>query len=162
VQLYVGDAEASVARPRRELKAFTKVALAAGASSSARFSLTARDLSYWSVQRGGWALEGGDFEIAVGASSRDLSLTAVVDVPAPPVGAPLDGDSTLEEWLADPEGRAALEKAVGTDAEGRPAGIIGNDHLRTVIGNFPLRTLLAFPGLGIDRGTFEAVTGQAP
>ena len=162
VQLYVSDPEASLARPKRELKAFAKVALAAGASSVVRLSLTARDLSYWSVQQGAWALEGGDFDIAVGASSRDLPLVTTVSVPAPSVAAALSGDSTLEEWLADPSGRAALEKAVGTDADGRPVGILGNEELLIVIGNFPLRTLLAFPGLGIDRETFEAVTGEAP
>jgi beta-glucosidase len=162
VQLYVGDPEASVARPKHELKAFAKVALAAGTSSVVRLSLTARDLSYWSVEHGSWVLEGGDFTIAVGASSRDLRLVTTVDVPAPSVAAALSGASTLEEWLADPNGRAALEKAVGTDADGRPAGILGNAELMIVIGNFPLRTLLAFPGLGIDRETFEAVTGQAP
>ena len=162
VQLYVSDPEASLARPKRELKAFAKVALAAGASSVVRLSLTARDLSYWSVQQGAWALEGGDFDIAVGASSRDLPLVTTVSVPAPSVAAALSGDSTLEEWLADASGRAALEKAVGTDAYGRPVGILGNEELLIVIGNFPLRTLLAFPGLGIDRETFEAVTGEAP
>jgi beta-glucosidase len=162
VQLYVSDPEASVARPKRELKAFAKVALAAGASSVVRLSLTARDLSYWSVQQGAWALEGGDFDIAVGASSRDLPLVTTVSVPAPSVAAALSGESTLEDWLADPSGRAALEKAVGTDADGRPAGILGNEELKIVIGNFPLRTLLAFPGLGFDRAAFEAVTGQAP
>jgi beta-glucosidase len=162
VQLYVSDPEASVARPKRELKAFAKVALAAGASSVVRLSLTARDLSYWSVKQGDWALEGGDFDIAVGASSRDLRLVTTVTVPAPSVAAALSGESTLEEWLAHPSGRAALEKAVGTDADGRPAGILGNEELKIVIGNFPLRTLLAFPGLGIDRAAFEAVTGQAP
>jgi beta-glucosidase len=162
VQLYVSDPEASVARPKRELKAFAKVALAAGTASVVRFSLTARDLSYWSVKLGAWTLEGGEFTVAVGASSRDLRLVATISVPAPSVAAPLDGESTLEEWLADPNGRAALEKAVGTDGDGRPAGILGNAELKTVIGNFPLRTLLAFPGLGIDRETFEAVTGHAP
>jgi beta-glucosidase len=162
VQLYVSDREASVALPKRELKAFAKVALAAGNSSEVRFSLTARDLSYWSVQQGAWALEGGDFDIAVGASSRDLPLVTTVSVPAPSVAAALSGESTLEEWLADPNGRAALEKAVGTDDDGHPAGILGNAELLIVIGNFPLRTLLAFPGLGIDRETFEAVTGEAP
>jgi len=162
VQLYVSDPEASVARPKRELKAFAKVALAAGTSSVVRLSLTARDLSYWSVEHGSWVLEGGDFTIAVGASSRDLRLVTTVDVPAPSVAAALSGASTLGEWLADRNGRAALEKAVGTDADGRPAGILGNAELMIVIGNFPLRTLLAFPGLGIDRETFEAVTGQAP
>jgi len=160
VQLYVGDSEASVARPKRELKAFAKVALAAGASSEVRFTLTARDLSYWSRKRGAWTLEGGDFEFAVGASSRDLPLRATVDIPAPSVTGTLDGSSTLEEWLTDPSGRAALEKAIGTDADGHPAGILGMAELMTLIGNFPLRTMLAFPGLGIDRETFEAVTGE--
>ena len=107
-------------------------------------------------------LEGGDFTIAVGASSRDLPLATTVNVPAPSVAAPLTGESTLEEWLADPNGRAALAKAVGTDDHGHPAGIIGDAELKVVIGNFPLRTLLAFPGLGIDRETYEAVTGEAP
>jgi beta-glucosidase len=162
VQLYVGDPEASVARPQRELKAFAKVALAAGTSSVVRLSLTARDLSYWSVEQGAWVLEGGEFNIAVGASSRDLPLVTTVSVAAPSVAADLSGESTLEEWLADPNGRAALEEAVGTDADGRPAGILGNAELLIVIGNFPLRTLLAFPGLGIDRETYEAVTGEAP
>jgi len=127
-----------------------------------RLSLTARDLSYWSVQHRAWVLEGGDFTINVGASSRDLPLAGTVRIDAPPVAAPLTGASTLEEWLADPNGRAALEKAVGTDDEGHPAGIVGDAELKVVIGNFPLRTLLAFPGLGIDRETYEAVTGEAP
>ena len=48
VQLYVGDPEASVARPVRELKAFAKVDLAPGESSAVTFRLAARDLSYWS------------------------------------------------------------------------------------------------------------------
>ena len=49
VQLYVGDLEASVARPVRELKAFTKVGLEPGASETVTFDLTERDLSYWST-----------------------------------------------------------------------------------------------------------------
>jgi beta-glucosidase len=162
VQLYVGDPEASVARPVRELRAFAKVALAPGASTSVRLGLTARDLSYWSVLHGGWALEGGEFEIAIGASSRDLRLIGRIDVPAPPVAAPLGPESTLQEWLADPDGRGALLAAVGSDADGRPNGIVGDPELLAVIGNFPLRTLLAFPGMGIDASTFQAVTGQAP
>ena len=47
-------------------------------------------------------LEGGEFELAVGASSRDLRLTTIVDIAAPPLPVRLDGMSTLQEWLADP------------------------------------------------------------
>ena len=84
VQLYVGDPEASVARPVRELKAFAKVDLDPGQATMVEFALTARDLSWWSTTLNDWALEGGQFELAVGASSRDLRLTTTVDVAAPP------------------------------------------------------------------------------
>jgi beta-glucosidase len=81
VQLYVGDPESEVARPVRELRGFAKVSLDPGASATVTLHLGARDLSYWSTAHGGWRLEPGAFELAVGASSRDLRLTTTVDVP---------------------------------------------------------------------------------
>jgi beta-glucosidase len=70
--------------------------------------LEARDLSYWSTTHRRWVLEGGVFELGVGASSRDLRLTA------PPLPVRLDGMATLQEWLAHPEGSTALRQAVGS------------------------------------------------
>jgi beta-glucosidase len=152
VQLYVGDPAAAVARPPRELKAFAKVALEPRESTTVTFRLGPRDLSYWS---GGWALEPCEFTLAVGASSRDLRLTTTVTVDAPPVRPPLDGDATLEEWLADPAGAELLRAAVGSDESGRPRGALGNDELLTVIGNFPLARLAGFAGFGIDHAMIE-------
>jgi beta-glucosidase len=146
-QLYVGDPAASVLRPPRELKGFTKVDLGPGESTTVSFHLGARDLSYWN---GGWVLEPGEFTLAVGASSRDLRLTTTVEVDGPPLRVPLDDMATLEEWLADPEGGPLLREEVGTDADGRPNGILGNEELLPVIGNMPISTLAAFPGLGLD------------
>jgi beta-glucosidase len=160
VQLYVGDSEASVARPVRELKAFAKVDLDPGEATMVEFALTARDLSYWSTSLNDWALEGGEFELAVGASSRDLRLTTTVNIAAPPLPARLDGMSTLQEWLADPTGSALLHKAVGTDERGRPNGILGNDELMRVIGNFPISTLAAFPGLGLGHAVVHTLIDQ--
>jgi beta-glucosidase len=157
VQLYVGDPEASVARPVRELEAFTKVDLEPGASTAVAFTLTASDLSYWSVRHHGWVLEGGAFELAVGASSRDLRLTATVDVAAPPLRPPLDAMSTLQEWLADPDGHALLVKEVGTDETGKPNGIVGDEELIRVIGNFPITRLAAFSGMGITHATVRSL-----
>jgi beta-glucosidase len=124
------------------------------------FALTARDLSYWSTSLNDWALEGGEFELAVGASSRDLRLTTTVDIAAPPLPTRLDGMSTLQEWLADPTGSALLHKAVGTDETGRPNGILGNDELMRVIGNFPISTLAAFPGLGLSHSVVHTLIDQ--
>jgi beta-glucosidase len=160
VQLYVRDPEASVARPVRELRAFAKVDLDPGETTMVGFALTARDLSWWSTSLNDWALEAGEFELAVGASSRDLRLTTTVDIAAPALPVRLDGMSTLQEWLADPMGSALLHKAVGTDEEGRPKGILGNDELMVVIGNFPITTLAAFPGLGLSHSVVHALIDQ--
>jgi beta-glucosidase len=158
VQLYVGDPDAAVARPPRELKSFAKVDLQPGESETAKFRLDARDLSYWS---GGWVLEPGEFTLAVGASSRDLRLTTTVAVDAPPVRPPLDGSATLEEWLADPVGAELLREAVGTDETGRPRGVLGNDEMVSLIGNFPIRRLAAFAGFGLDHATVDALVARA-
>ena len=89
VQLYVTAPESSVvsvARPPRELKGFAKTAtLSPGEGQTVTFRLRARDLSYWSVRRHRWVLEGGMFRLSVGASSRDLRLTTTIEVSAPPL-----------------------------------------------------------------------------
>jgi beta-glucosidase len=155
VQVYVGDPQASVARPIRELKGFAKVALEPGASETVTVRLGARDLSYWSPTVHDWVLDGGEFLIEVGASSRDLRLERLVTIDAPPVRPPLDEWSTLQEWLADPRG-AELLRALARDADGNPIGILADEELQRVIGNFPLKSLAAFQGFGFSH---EAVAG---
>jgi beta-glucosidase len=159
-QLYVGDPAASVARPVRELKAFTKIDLDPGETTTVEFALTARDLSWWSTTLSDWVLEGGEFELAVGASSRDLRLTTTVEVAAPPLPTRLDGMATLQEWLADPTGSALLHKAVGADETGRPNGILGSEELMLVIGNFPISTIAGFPGFGITHTMVNDLVDQ--
>ena len=75
VQLYVGDPEASVARPPRELKGFASITLEPGADGRVEFTLGVREFAYWSVRDGGWLVEAGDFTVEIGASSRDIRLT---------------------------------------------------------------------------------------
>ena len=159
VQLYVVDPDCSVARPPRELKRFAKVALVPGEDTTLELTLDDRDLAHWSTRHGRWLVEGGEFVVEVGASSRDIRLRATLHVDATPPRAPLDGTSTLEEWMSDPDGAARLRAAVGADPQGRARGILGDEELRTVIGNFPLASLAAFPGLGISHEVVRALTG---
>jgi beta-glucosidase len=128
------------------------VRLEAGASERVSVRLSARDLSFWSAEAHDWVLEGGEFVIEVGASSRDIRLEQEITIEAPVVRVPLDEWSTLQEWLADPKG-AELLHAVARDASGEPIGILADEELQRVIGNFPLRSLAAFQGFGFDRGT---------
>jgi beta-glucosidase len=163
LQLYVADPETSVRRPPRELKGFAKTAtIAPGEDQTVTFQLRARDLSYWSVRQHRWVLEGGTFELKVGASFRDLRLTTAIEVTVPSPTAELDGMATLEEWLAHPVGAGLLCEAVGVDERGRPRGILGDEELIRVIGNFPISTLAAFPGLGIDHATVDHLLRRLP
>ena len=163
VQLYVSDPESSVRRPPRELKGFRKTAtLAPGEGQTVTFRLRSRNLSYWSVRQHRWVLEGGTFRLSVGASSRDLRLDTTIEVTTPPVPVQLDGMSTLEEWLDHPAGSGLLREAIGVDEHGNPRGILGDDKLIRVIGNFPISTLAAFPGLGIDHNTVDRLLERLP
>lgn len=163
VQLYVTDPESSVRRPPQELKGFAKTTtLAPGESQTVTFQLRSRDLSYWSLQQHRWVVEGGTFQLRVGASSRDLRLSTAIAVTTPPLPVQLDGMATLEEWLAHPVGADLLREAIGVDENGRPRGILGDEELIRVIGNFPISTLAAFPGLGIDHATVDNLPGRLP
>jgi beta-glucosidase len=157
-QLYVSSAGSPVARPPRELKGFRKLSLAAGETGRASFSLASRDLAYWSREHRDWTVQPGSFELAIGASSRDLRLAQVLTVDGTPRRGQLTAMSTLQEWLADPAGGEALRREVGTSPDGRPAGILGSEELISVIGNFPLHTLTAFPGLGVTRKVLRRLT----
>ena len=76
VQLYVSDLEASLMRPPQELKGFQKVELQPGESQTVRFTLNPRALAFYDPQREGWVAETGQFEVRVGASSRDIRARA--------------------------------------------------------------------------------------
>jgi len=74
VQLYLGDVEASVERPAKELRGFTKVFLQPGESRRVEIPLGVRDLSFWDVESGAWKAEPGAFEVMLGASIADIRL----------------------------------------------------------------------------------------
>jgi len=80
VQLYVRDVESTVFRPLQELKAFAKVHLDPGASETVTFTLDRRSFAYWDAELHDWHVEPGEFEIRVGASSRDIRGRATVEV----------------------------------------------------------------------------------
>jgi beta-glucosidase len=156
VQVYVRDVAASVARPVRELKGFTKVVLDSGEAQRVRVDLDQRAFSYWSDLLGRWVVEAGEFAVDVGHHSRDLPLTAVVHVDAPSVAAPLTVDSTLHEWMADPVGLELIKEAV---AAGQPDPT-REPELVAVIGTMPMSTLAAFSGMSIDHDTLDVLVDR--
>jgi beta-glucosidase len=80
VQLYVRDIKSSTSRPVRELKGFVKLSLAPGEEKEASFTLNKRSFAYWETLIHDWHVESGEFVVEIGASSRDILLTAGVTV----------------------------------------------------------------------------------
>ncbi|MFW6456768.1 MAG: beta-glucosidase H [Planctomycetota bacterium] len=80
LQLYIGDKNCSVPRPERELKGFEKVELKPGQTKEVLFEINRRDLSFFHPVERRWICESGEFEIEVGASSRDIRLRDVFEI----------------------------------------------------------------------------------
>ncbi len=80
VQLYLGDVEASVPRPLKELKGFRKVFLEPGREKTVTFRLGRRELEFFHPKARKWVVEPGRFRVFLGTSSRDLPLSAEFEV----------------------------------------------------------------------------------
>jgi len=72
VQVYVHDVTSTVARPEKELKAFAKVELKPKQTKTVTFTLDREAFWYFDTLKNAWTAEPGEFEIWVGASSRDI------------------------------------------------------------------------------------------
>lgn len=79
-QVYVSAKDGEVFRPALELKGFAKVFLKAGEKKTVTVSLDDKAFRYFNVKTNKWEVEGGDYEILVGASCMDIRLSKVVSV----------------------------------------------------------------------------------
>jgi beta-glucosidase len=79
VQLYIRDPEASVTRPVLELKAFTRVELAAGTSALVRFELPIGQFGFYNRDLD-YVVEPGRVDLLIGTSSTDLAEVGAITV----------------------------------------------------------------------------------
>lgn len=71
VQMYIRDLKASISRPVKELKGFERITLKAGESRKVEFIITPDLLKFYNKNLD-FVLELGDFDIMIGANSRDV------------------------------------------------------------------------------------------
>jgi beta-glucosidase len=164
VQVYVSLPGSAVSRARRELKAFAGVPLTAGETKDVVLSIDRDDLAYWDTRLNRWVVEGGEYQCAVGASSRDLRTTAVVEVHGDDARVPLTADSTLGEWLADPRGEQVIRQAFAAlpDGESGPiAGFFADPTLFLFLTSIPLGRLSSFPGSTLTAETIAKLVAAA-
>jgi len=73
-ELYIHQDNPSLPRPLKELKGFTKVFLKPGEKQTVSLPLDQRAFAFYDPAKASWVSEAGNFEILVGASSRDIRL----------------------------------------------------------------------------------------
>ena len=73
-QVYVGDVEASVPRPAKELKGYEKIFLKKGEQKRVEVTLTDEAFRFYDIFSHGFVTEPGDFNIFVGSSCEDIRL----------------------------------------------------------------------------------------
>ena len=82
VQLYVSAPAENLEKPEKELKGFTKTKLLQpGESQELSFELDARLLASFMSGISAWVAEKGEYEVRIGASSKDIRLRASFNVP---------------------------------------------------------------------------------
>ncbi len=79
-QVYIAMPGSKILRPARELKGFARVSLESGETKTVEICLDDKAFRYFNVKTNKWETESGEYEIQVGASSRDIRLKASVAV----------------------------------------------------------------------------------
>ncbi|WP_062461419.1 glycoside hydrolase family 3 C-terminal domain-containing protein [Demequina soli] len=123
-QVYVGRVSNGVHRPVRELKGFRKVALEPGERATVTVPFDGSTFRHYSVARGAWSVEAGEYEVAVGASVEDIRGSATLRVAGDPTT--IDRRAELPSYYAatvtdvdDAEFAALLGRALPRPTAGR-------------------------------------------
>ena len=80
VQLYVAKKDSELFRPAKELKGFARVTLAPGEKQRITITLDDKAFRFWNVKANRWEIEGGEYELLVGASVEDIRLCEKISV----------------------------------------------------------------------------------
>lgn len=80
IQLYIHDAEATLEKPLKELKAFQKVYLEPGEEKEVKLILNKKDFASYDCRLGTWATEPGEFQLMIGNSSTNITQITDIEI----------------------------------------------------------------------------------
>ncbi|WKK72590.1 glycoside hydrolase family 3 C-terminal domain-containing protein [Rathayibacter oskolensis] len=155
VQVYTGLPGSAVPRAIKALTAFAVVEVVAGETATVAIDVPRDDLAYFHPAAGAWTVEGGDYRIEVGASSRDLRVSTTVAVAGDELALALTEESTVAEWLEHPRAGSLLRGAFAS-GDGAFSAMFSDPEMLRMLGSMPLRRIAAFPGSPLDE---EALAG---
>ncbi|MGW5751749.1 glycoside hydrolase family 3 C-terminal domain-containing protein [Nocardia rhamnosiphila] len=150
VQVYTSPVTSSMSRPPRELGGFATVELDPGAADEVTVRIPRREFARWHEPAGRWIVEGGDYILFIGRSSRDLPVRVTVRVDGDEVRVPLTRESAFAEVMADPVAGQELGAKLAP-LIGEPGSSAGTDlgvDMARMIGSIPIgRIALNLGGL---------------
>ncbi len=118
LELYVKNGKSDVRRPVRELRDFQKVELAPGEEKVVTFRLDGRAFAYYETKIHDWFVPTGDYDIEIGASSRDLRLHTTVHVTGTrEIPMTYTRISTVADLMKTEKGRGFMEKMLAGRAK---------------------------------------------
>jgi beta-glucosidase len=158
VQVYVADPQSTVFRPAQELRGFARVALEPGDSERVTIGLDARAFAWWSTPLQRWVVEGGRFEVRVGASSRDIRAAVTIELPGDDVAPELAPDSTVSAWLDHPVAGPRLRADLG---DGEFAAMLSDPQHGEMMRAIPLVRMSRFPGFPVREGELVGRAAEA-
>lgn len=155
VQLYIKNPSGHEIRAQKELRDFAKIELAPGETGTVTMKLNSRAFSYYHTGIHDWYVESGEYEILLGASSRDIRLHMPFHVEGtrqiPFVAGAVTTCEDVELFAKDLAPlNEMLEKsgfADATDKEGDDAMGAGTaEMMRAMFSGTPLHSILSFSG----------------
>ncbi|WKG05737.1 glycoside hydrolase family 3 C-terminal domain-containing protein [Mycolicibacterium sp. HK-90] len=151
VQVYAGLPGSAVGRPTRWLTGFGGVTLEPDERRTIDITVRRADLAYWSPDAGRWVVEAGEYLMSVGASSRDLRLSASVTLDGDEPTRPFTRESTLGELLADPVAAQTILSVLGSASPfGSVDSALGANLMR-MLESVPIGRMAGFSGGKVTR-----------
>ena len=162
VQLYVGAVKSVINRPIRELKGFTKLALAPGETKTVVFKLGKRAFAYYNTDISDWYVEDGAYTIAIGKNAAEMIAdcsTTVNVTSTTKIKKIYDDNSTVGDLLSHKETAAIIKPLMDryeqhdimetTDEAAAANEAITEEMNAAMYQNMPLRQILSF-GNGVS------------
>lgn len=152
VQLYVADLESTAIRPVKELKNFEKVYLEPGETKTVTMTLDKRAFAYYEPRIKDWYVEGGEFEIMAGKSSRDIVLSEKITyVQHKKLPVRYTVDTTMGDIFKDQRARAVVDHLYRAYFEGELSSqneaseeAISNAMNDAMLENLPIHAVIPF------------------
>ena len=149
VQLYIRDNTRACRRPDKELKGYEKVTLEPGETKTVTMTLDHRSFAWYNTDLKDWYAASGKYDVMVGTSSRQICLSASVQINSS-IRLPLklDLNTTLAELSADDRtvkyGEYLKNKSYAFFGQYGGDEALSGDVKYALVDSMPMRTLVSF------------------